>query len=563
MADPIVKYAEFTAVGDGVKTVWDFNFAGAENTPGYISTSHVKAFTVSPVGLRTDIVIQPTMWVSDTSIRITPAVAVGTVLTIYRDTPKDKPLVNYTTNGIITEANLDTTARQAVYASAEVLDRFAEAQEVVDGIGDSVSAAAASAAASLAAQNIATGARDAAVSAAADADADRIAAAGSSATASTAAGVATGAATTATTALSNFEKRYLGAKATNPTVDNAGLPLTAGALYFSTTANQMLVYSTVSSTWGPLTNSTILNGTVAPTSAIGFPGDFYINTTDYLMYGPKVGSAWGTPRSLIGPGGAGSGNVTGPASSVDGQLALYNGTNGTVIKTATLSATVAKLVSGAPVAATPGTDYVEPGRIITSALTAVANRILGRTTTGVGGVEELTVGSNLTLAGGVLNAVTSGLTPIATLVPTGAAIVQSLASFGGFDSILVIASNIKPVANAVLRLRLSVAGVVDSGSNYDAVGGAGATTDGPSLSAVSTASSGRGVNFRLEVGNSAGLKSISVTGVNEGGGSPNFSAVTVQAVHTPNNTIDGISFFWSGGVNFAAGGVIRIYGYKN
>lgn len=562
MADPIVKYAEFTAVGDGVKTVWDFNFAGAENTPGYISISHVKAFTVNPAGLRSDIVIQPAMWVSATSIRITPAVAAGTVLTIYRDTPKDKPLVNYTTNGIITEANLDTTARQAIYVAAEVLDSFAEAQEVVDGIGESVSAAAASAAASLVSENAAAAAESAAESAAAAADADRIAAAGSATTASTAAGVATGAATTATTALSNFEKRYLGAKATSPTVDNAGLPLTAGALYFSTTANQMLVYSTLSNTWGPLTNSTILNGTVAPTSAVGFPGDFYINTVDYLIYGPKVGTAWGAPRSLIGPGGSGSGNVSGPASSADSQLVLFNGTNGTVIKAAALTANVMKVVAGAPEAAVAGTDYVAPGRVITSGATTVAGRILGRTTGGVGAVEELSVGSNLTLSGGVLNAVTSGLTPIATLVPTGAAIVQSLASFGGFDAVLIIASGLKPASNANLRARLSVAGVVDSGTNYTNVGGAGSTLAYIDMTTQATTTVGGGLNTRLEINNVSGpIKGVSASGTHQVGAA--YSTVLASAVHAPANTVDGISFFWSGGENFVPGGVIRVYGYKN
>jgi len=44
-------------------------------------------------------------------------------------------------------------------------------------------------------------------------------------------------------AYDNFDDRYLGAKASNPTVDNDGNPLIAGALYFNTTATEMRLYT--------------------------------------------------------------------------------------------------------------------------------------------------------------------------------------------------------------------------------------------------------------------------------------------------------------------------------
>ncbi len=43
-------------------------------------------------------------------------------------------------------------------------------------------------------------------------------------------------------ALDNFDDRYLGAKASDPTVDNDGNPLISGALYFNTTDDVMKVY---------------------------------------------------------------------------------------------------------------------------------------------------------------------------------------------------------------------------------------------------------------------------------------------------------------------------------
>jgi len=44
-------------------------------------------------------------------------------------------------------------------------------------------------------------------------------------------------------AYDNFDDRYLGAKSSDPTLDNDGNALVAGALYFSTTLNYMRVYT--------------------------------------------------------------------------------------------------------------------------------------------------------------------------------------------------------------------------------------------------------------------------------------------------------------------------------
>ena len=44
----------------------------------------------------------------------------------------------------------------------------------------------------------------------------------------------------------------------------------------------------------------ILNGTTAPSDSIGLLGDFYLNTTNMNLYGPKTESGWGTPTDLVG-----------------------------------------------------------------------------------------------------------------------------------------------------------------------------------------------------------------------------------------------------------------------
>ena len=47
----------------------------------------------------------------------------------------------------------------------------------------------------------------------------------------------------------------------------------------------------------------VLNGTGVPESSLGVDGDFYIDTMNTTLYGPKVGGTWGDPVSLIGPNG--------------------------------------------------------------------------------------------------------------------------------------------------------------------------------------------------------------------------------------------------------------------
>lgn len=59
--------------------------------------------------------------------------------------------------------------------------------------------------------------------------------------------------------------------------------------------------------------NTILNGVVPPASFIGVDGDFYIDTSVSRLYGPKVGSSWGSGTSIKGANGtAGTPGATGP-----------------------------------------------------------------------------------------------------------------------------------------------------------------------------------------------------------------------------------------------------------
>lgn len=68
----------------------------------------------------------------------------------------------------------------------------------------------------------------------------------------------------------------------------------------------------------------VLNGGVDPSGATGNNGDFYYNTTSHTLFGPKTAGAWGSGTSLIGPTGP-----QGPAGSGSGDMlkATYDPTS--------------------------------------------------------------------------------------------------------------------------------------------------------------------------------------------------------------------------------------------
>lgn len=68
------------------------------------------------------------------------------------------------------------------------------------------------------------------------------------------------------------------------------------------------------------------------------------------------------PTGDKGADGAGTGDVVGPAASVDSEIALFNSTTGKLIKRASISG-LAKLSSGVLSAAAAGTDYLAPAAI--------------------------------------------------------------------------------------------------------------------------------------------------------------------------------------------------------
>ena len=87
--------------------------------------------------------------------------------------------------------------------------------------------------------------------------------------------------------------------------------------------------------------------------------------------------------------------------------------NGTLTQEQAIGALSTGLLKGTTTTGTisigaAGTDYVAPGAITTSGLTQATARLLGRTTASSGAVEEISVGSGLSLSAGTIIAAAGG-----------------------------------------------------------------------------------------------------------------------------------------------------------
>ena len=120
--------------------------------------------------------------------------------------------------------------------------------------------------------------------------------------------------TAAEAALDSFTDTYLGAFATDPTLDNDGNALTAGDLYFNTGINRLKVYSGSAWSVAVVDTTTVVEKTSATGSAVipagttaqrdGSPSNGYFRYNSSLAsFEGYVGGAWG------GVGGAQAGGV--------------------------------------------------------------------------------------------------------------------------------------------------------------------------------------------------------------------------------------------------------------
>jgi hypothetical protein len=169
LVDDPALYSVNTYSGDGSTVAWAISFSG-----GYILREHVKALTIAPNAVETP---RALTFIDATHVEITPPVASGHTLRIYRETPVDSPLADFQDGAPVTSVSLDANAKQAVFAVAEQADAGVL-------IGASAGIAAASAAAAIASAAQAAGSAGSASSDAASAIAARASAIASASSAS-------------------------------------------------------------------------------------------------------------------------------------------------------------------------------------------------------------------------------------------------------------------------------------------------------------------------------------------------------------------------------------------
>ena len=240
---------------------------------------------------------------------------------------------NTAADRVLAETAATTATQKAAEATLQATEATNQAVVATDA---ATSASTSAGSASVSEGNAATSATSAATSAG-NAATSETNAAGYATQAASSASVAQTAADTALSALDSFDDRYLGQKASDPTVDNDGNPLVAGALYFNTNEDVMKVYE--GSAWVAAYAS--LSGALLVTN----------NLSDL--------TAPATARSNLGLGTAATTASTDYATAAQGTLAdsaIQSGDLATVATTGVYSDLTGKPTLGTA-AATDSTDY--------------------------------------------------------------------------------------------------------------------------------------------------------------------------------------------------------------
>jgi hypothetical protein len=292
-----------------------------------------------------------------------------------------------------------------------------------DLLVDAASATASASAAATSATNSANSATASANSASAAASSESNAAtsesnaATSASNASTSATNASNSATAAANSASaaeayadNFDDAYLGAKASNPSVDNDGDPLDDGALYFDTTNNVMKVYDLGTTTWYQLTptvsnqtNINIVSGISSEVQTVaGDSADIQTVASDSADIQTLADIEDGTvATNAVSNAGNNSTNIT----TVAGQISPTNNIATVASANANIASVAGQISPTNNIATVAGAN---------ASITTVANNLNGANTIG-------------TVAG--LNSEISALGPIAVDITTAATNVTDISNF--------------------------------------------------------------------------------------------------------------------------------------
>ena len=269
------------------------------------------------------------------------------------------------TNAATSESNASTSATSASNSASNAATSETNAATSASNASTSETNAASSASAASTSATSAASSATTATTQASAASTSATNAANSATSASTSASNASSAQTAAETAQSaaeaaqaaaelaadNFDDTYLGAKASDPSVDNDGDALNAGDLYFNTSTNKMRVYD--GSAWNDAIVDT--NGVVTKTSATGAgevpsgttaqrdgsPSAGYIRfNSDETSFEGYDGSAWGA----IGGGASAGGAIYENKDDITADYTITSGSNGFSVGPMTIASGVSVTV---------------------------------------------------------------------------------------------------------------------------------------------------------------------------------------------------------------------------
>jgi hypothetical protein len=259
--------------------------------------------------------------------------ASGTIYFV-RDIVKDT-----TTNNIFQVITAHTSSGSLPITTNADSAKWTLLVDAASATTSATNAAASASAASTSASNASTSASNASTSAS-NASSSASAASTSASNAATAQTAAEAARDSALAAYDNFDDRYLGPKASNPTVDNDGNALLAGALYYNTVVPEMRLYT--GSAW----------------VAAYVSGAAYLLTANNLS---ELTASASTARTNLGLGTAST--MTGPSGTIVGTTDTQTLTN------KTLTTPVISSISNTGTVTLPTSTDTLVGRATTDTLT--------------------------------------------------------------------------------------------------------------------------------------------------------------------------------------------------